>query len=103
MRHEVLPMCTGIVYPNLNNKVSYIRTLPILQDFRPDVNEFGLQNCTLIYSNDSKFRRIDILNDTPIDRFSFSFLWMSGDQEIHQIYLNPGESVSLKLYFKSIY
>jgi hypothetical protein len=103
MRPETLPMRTGIVYPNLNNKVSYISTLPILQDFRPDVNEFGLQNSILIYSAYSEFRWIDILNDTPIDRFSFNFLWMSSDQEIHQIYLNPGESISLKIYFKSIY
>jgi hypothetical protein len=38
IRHEVLPMRTGPVFQNLNNPVSYISTLPILQDFRPDVN-----------------------------------------------------------------
>jgi hypothetical protein len=102
IRHEILPMRTGIIFPNLNNRVSYIRTLPILQDFRPDVNEFGLQNSTLIYSPDSEFRWIDIYNDTPIDRFSFNFMWMSSDQNIHQLYLNPGESVCLKLYSKLI-
>jgi hypothetical protein len=103
IRQEILPMRTGIIFPNLDNRVSYISTLPILQDFIPDVNEFGLQNSTLIYRPESEFRWIDIFNDTPIDRFSFNFMWMSSDQNIHQLYLNPGESVSLKLYFKSIY
>jgi hypothetical protein len=78
-------------------------TLPILQDFMPDVNEFGLQNSTLIYRPESEFKWIDIFNDTPIDRFSFNFMWMSSDQNVHQLYLNPGESVSLKLYFRSIH
>jgi hypothetical protein len=103
IRQEILPMRTGLVFQNLNNPVSYINTLPILQDFRPDVNEFGLQNSTLIYAPDSEFRWIDIYNDTPIDRFSFNFMWMSSDQNTHQLYLNPGQSGSLKLYFKSIY
>jgi hypothetical protein len=56
IRQEILPMRTGNVFPNLINRVSYISTLPILQDFRPDVNEFGLQNSTLVYSPDSEFR-----------------------------------------------
>jgi hypothetical protein len=103
IRQEILPMRTGIVFPNLDNRVSYISTLPILQDFRPDVNEFGLQNSTLVYRPESEFRWIDIYNDTPIDRFSFNFMWMSSDQNVHQLYLNPGESVSLKLYFRSIH
>jgi hypothetical protein len=103
IRHEILPMRTGIIFPNLDNRVSYISTLPILQNVRPDVNEFGLQNSMLIYSPESEYRWIDIYNNTPIDRFSFNFMWMSSDQNIHQIYLNPGECLSLKLYFKSIY
>jgi hypothetical protein len=103
IRHEILPMRTENIFPNMNNRVSYISTLPILQDFRPDVKEFGLQNSMLVYSPESEFRWIDIYNDTSIDRFSFNFMWMSSDQNIHQLYLNPDESVSLKLYFKSIY
>jgi hypothetical protein len=103
IRQEIMPMRTGIVFPNFDNRVSYISTLPILQDFRPDVNEFGLQNSTLVYRPESEFRWIDIYNDTPIDRFSFNFMWMSSDQNVHQLYLNPGESVSLKWYFRSIH
>jgi hypothetical protein len=103
IRQETMPMRTGNVFPNLDNRVSYISTLPILQDFIPDVNEFGLQNSTLVYRPESEFKWIDIFNDTPIDRFSFNFMWMSSDQNVHQLYLNPGESVSLKLYFRSIH
>jgi hypothetical protein len=74
IRHEILPMRTENIFPNMDNRVSYISTLPILQDFRPDVNEFGLQNSTLVYRPESEFRWIDIYNDTPIDRFSFNFM-----------------------------
>jgi hypothetical protein len=38
-----------------------------------------------------------------LDRLSFNFLFQTTDQKIHQIYLEPGESVSIKLYFKSVY
>jgi hypothetical protein len=77
--------------------------LPVLTDFRPDVNQFGLQNSSLIFFPTGEFWWIDLLSDGPLDRLSFNFLWQSSDQQIHQLELNPGESVSLKLYFKSLY
>jgi hypothetical protein len=103
IRQETLPQSTGQNVFNPNNPLSYISTLPILTDFRPDVNQFGLQNSSLIFFPTREFRWIDFLSDSPLDRLSFDFLWHSTDQQIHELELNPGESVSLKLYFKNLY
>jgi hypothetical protein len=103
IRQEKLPQSTQQNVFNPSNPLSYISILPILTDFRPDVNQFGLQNSSLIYFPTGEFRWIDLLSDGPLDRLSFDFLWQSSDQEIHELKLNPGESVSLKLYFRSLY
>jgi hypothetical protein len=103
VRQETLPQSTQQNVFNPSNPLSYISTLPILIDFRPDVNQFGLQNSSLIYFPTGEFRWIDLLSDGPLDRLSFDFLWQSSDQNIHELELNPGESVSLKLYFRSLY
>jgi hypothetical protein len=103
VRMETLPQSTQQSVVNPNNSVSYISTLPILTDFRPDVNQFGLQNSSLIYFPTAEYRWIDLMSDAPLDRLNFNFLWQFTDQNIHQLYLSPGESVSLKLYFRSLY
>lgn len=103
VRQETIPLSTQQSVQNPQNPVSYIATLPILTDFRPDVDKFGLQNSSLIYFPQSQYRWIDLINDGPLDRLSFNFLWQATDQSINQIYLSPGESVSLKLYFVSLY
>jgi hypothetical protein len=104
IRQETLPQSIQQNVFNPNNPLSYISTLPILTDFRPDVNEFGLQNSSLIFFPTGEFRWIDVLlSDSPLHRLSFEFLWQSSDQQIHELELNPGESVSLKLYFRSLY
>jgi hypothetical protein len=103
IRQETLPQTTQQSVSNPNNPLSYISTLPVLTDFRPDVNQFGLQNSSLIFFPTGEFRWIDLLSDGPLDRLSFNLLWQSSDQQIHQLELNPRESVSLKLYFKSLY
>jgi hypothetical protein len=59
IRQETLPQTTGQNVFNPNNPLSYISTLPILTDFRPDVNQFGLQNSSLIYFPTGEFRWID--------------------------------------------
>jgi hypothetical protein len=103
IRQETLPQSTQQNVFNPNNPLSYISTLPILTDFRPDVNQFGLQNNSLIFFPTGEFRWIDLLSDSPLDRLFFDFLWQSTDQQIHELELNPEESVSLKLYFRSLY
>jgi hypothetical protein len=103
IRQETLPQSTQQNVFNPSNPLSYISTLPILTDFRPDVDQFGMQNSSLIFFPTGEFRWIDLLSDGPLDRLSFDFLWQSSDQNIHELELNPGESVSLKLYFRSLY
>jgi hypothetical protein len=56
IRQETLPQSTQQNVFNPSNPLSYISTLPILTDFRPDVNQFGLQNSTLIYFPTGEFR-----------------------------------------------
>jgi hypothetical protein len=103
VRNEWIPLRSGGVPINLKIPVTFISTLPVLTDFRPLLIQFGQQNSSLLNHNRGEFRWIDLLWDGPIDRLNFSFWWQSSDQQLHQIMLSPGESVSLKLYFKSIY
>jgi hypothetical protein len=88
---------------NPSNPVSYISTLPVLISFRTDVNQFGLQNSSMIYYGRGEYRWIDMMTDLPLDRLSFNFYWQATDQTIHQLMLSPGESVILRLYFRSLY
>jgi hypothetical protein len=74
IRQETLPQSTQQNVFNPNNPLNYISTLPILTDFRPDVNQFGLQNSSLIFFTTGEFRWIDLLSDSPLDRLSFDFL-----------------------------
>jgi hypothetical protein len=103
IRQETIPQLTQNPVSIPNNPYSYISTLPILTDFRSTLERYGQQNSSIIYFPTSEFRWIDLLSNGPLDRLSFNFLWQSTDQSINQIYLSPGESVSLKLYFRSIH
>jgi hypothetical protein len=103
VRQETIPQTTSQLSSNILNNLSYIATLPVLSDFRASVTRFGDQNSELIYFPPGEYRWIDLLSDGPLDRLSFDFRYQLIDQSIHQIMLNPGDSVSIKLYFKSIY
>jgi hypothetical protein len=103
VRNEYLPQITGNQVSNPSNPFSYISMLPVLTDFRPAVQYYGQQNSSLISFPEGEFRWIDLISDASLDRLSFNFLYQTTDQKIHQIYLEPGESVSLKLYFRSVY
>jgi len=103
VRNEYLPQVTGNQVSIPSNPFSYISMLPVLTDFRPALQYYGQQNSSIIYYPQSEYRWIDLISDAPLDRLSFNFLYQTTDQKIHQIYLEPGESVSLKLYFKSVY
>jgi hypothetical protein len=83
--------------------LSYIATLPVVSDFRASIARYGDQNSELIYFPPGEYRWIDLLFDGPLDRLSFDFRYQLIDQSVNQIMLSPGDSVSLKIYFKSIY
>jgi hypothetical protein len=103
IRHEYLPQTTNNMINSLLNPFSFISMFPVLTDFRPALEHYGQQNSSIIYFPQGEFRWIDMMSDNPLDRLSFNFLFQTSDQKIHQIYLEPGESVSLKPYFKSVY
>jgi hypothetical protein len=103
VRQETIPQISNYVSSSLGNNLSYISTLPVVSDFRASVTRYGDQNSELIYYPPGEYRWIDLLYDGPLDRLSFDFRYQLIDQSIHQIMLNPGDSVSIKLYFKSIY
>jgi hypothetical protein len=68
IRQETLPQTTQQSVSNPNNPLRYISTLPVLTDFRPDVNQFGLQNSSSIFFPTGEFIWIDLLSDGPLDR-----------------------------------
>jgi hypothetical protein len=102
VRQETLPLATQNAVANQANPLSYIATLSILNDFRGLIENYGDQNSNLLFVNQGEFRWMDLLSDKSLDRLSFDFKWQKTDQSLEQLLLEPGESVSIKLYFKSI-
>jgi hypothetical protein len=96
IRQEMLPQITN---PSINQSLSYISTLGIFSDFVVNITEFGQQYDDLIYYPQSQFRWTDLMSDNQLDRLSFSFLYQKTDQSINKIYINPGDSASIKVYF----
>jgi hypothetical protein len=102
VRQETLPLATQNAVVNQANPLSYISTMPVLSDFRGLIEKYGDQNSNLLFVNQGEFRWMDLLSDKPLDRLSFDFRWQKTDQSLEQLKLEPGESISLKLYFKSL-
>jgi hypothetical protein len=103
IRQETISQATGQLSAFLPNKLSYIAILPVVSDFHAGIARYGDQNTELLYFPPDEYRWIDLISDGPLDRLSFDFRYQLIDQSVHQIMLNPGDSVSLKIYFKSIY
>jgi hypothetical protein len=97
IRQEMLPQITS--NPSVSQNLSYISTLGVFSDFVVNITEFGQQYNELIYYPQSQFRWTDLVSDNQLDRLSFSFLYQKTDQSIHKIYINPGDSASIKVYF----
>jgi hypothetical protein len=97
IRQEMLPQITS--NPSDSHNLAYISTLGIFSDFVVNITEFGQQYNDLIYYPQSHFRWTDLISDNQLDRLSFSFLYQKTDQSIHRIYINPGDSASIKVYF----
>jgi hypothetical protein len=102
VRQETLPLATQNAVSNPSKPLSYIATLPILNDFRGLTNKYDDQNSNLLFVSQGEFRWMDLLSDKPLDRLSFDFRWQKTDQILEQLKLGPGESISIKLYFRSI-
>jgi hypothetical protein len=102
VRQETLPLATQNAVANQANPLSYIATMPVLNDFRGLIEKYGDQNSNLFFVSQGEFRWMDLLSDKPLDRLSFDFKWQKTDQSLEQLQLEPGESVSIKIYFKSI-
>jgi hypothetical protein len=102
VRQETLPLATHNAVSDPTNPLSYIASLPILNDFRGLIERYGDQNSNLLYVNQGEFRWIDLVSDKPLDRLSFDFRWQKTDQSLEQLKLEPGESISIKIYFRSI-
>jgi hypothetical protein len=97
VRQETLPLATQNAVANQANPLSYISTLPILNDFRGLIENYSDQNSNLLFVNQGEFRWMDLLSDKPLDRLSFDFKWQKTDQSLEQLLLEPGESVSIKI------
>jgi hypothetical protein len=98
IRQETISQATDQLSAFLPNKVSYIATLPVVSDFHAGIARYGDQNSDLLYFPPGEFRWIDLISDGPLDRLSFDFRYQLIDQSVHQIMLNPGDLVSLKIY-----
>jgi hypothetical protein len=56
VRQETLPLSIQNAIANQNNPLSYIVTLPILNDFRGLIERYGEQNSNLLFTNQGEFR-----------------------------------------------
>jgi hypothetical protein len=98
IRQEQLPQVTN---PGLGSQLAYISTFGILSDYSVMIDKFGQQYEDLIFYPQSEFRWIDLLSDNQLDRLSFKFYYQTANQTINKMFINPGESCSIKIYFVS--
>jgi hypothetical protein len=73
VRQETLSLSTQNAVANQNNTLSYIASLPILNDFRGLIERYGEQNSNFLFMSQGEFGWIDLLSDKPLDRLSFDF------------------------------
>jgi hypothetical protein len=90
VRQETLPLATQNAVANQANPLSYIATLPILNDFRDLIEKYGDQNSNLLFVSQGEFRWMDLMSDKLLDRLSFDFKWQKIDQSLEPLLLEPG-------------
>lgn len=82
---------------NLNNS-SDISTVPILTDFQPYFN-YDIRADYLQYQPNI-YRYYDILTTEPIRNLNLIVKWENKKGEFYNIYLSPGQIISIKIMFK---
>lgn len=98
-------------YPEYTTKYSPLGqsslnpAFPILFDFTPKFNLINTTGVVTYYESTNQYRLVDLQSRDPLFKINISIGWQDQTETINPIYLDIGESISLKLGFfkKSMY
>ncbi len=88
--------------PTNNNQISNNNPasayLPILTDFQ--ISDDGPQRNFVSYVPTSEYRLVDLVGTTPLMTIDLSAYWLDKNNNLYPIYINPLDSLSVKLLFR---
>jgi len=76
---------------------------PIIEDFQVELGNTPDDFKRITFLPLGENRNIDILSDSPLYKLDFTASYLQSDLSLRQIYLQPGESMNLKILFEKIY
>lgn len=71
----------------------------MLTDFEPPLIDGNILQGYLQYYPQGPYRLIDLTTDTNLKNIDFQLFWQDNKQQIHKIYINPGDSITIKIMF----
>lgn len=80
-------------------------TRPIITDFVPSRELAGDIRSNLIYNPTGPYRLIDMLGNTPLNKFDLQIWWEDHEQNLYPFYIIPGSCATVKILFvkRSLY
>jgi len=81
---------------NVNGSAAY---LPIFTDFVVAYNNISDISSVITYNPQSQYRLVDMSSNTPINRISLTFYWLSKNGSLLPVYISPNQSITVKIGF----
>jgi len=79
------------------------KKFPILEDFQVELGNTPDDYSRIVFYPAGPARKIDMLSDQPLYKMDFRVQILQNDLSLEQLFLQPGESMNLKLLFQKIY
>lgn len=86
--------------PTIDNNFLNGTLIPIVSDFQPIVNTGYDARTLLQYTPSAEYRLLDMQAEAPMFNFNLQFFWRSKNGDLVQVYLAPGESITVKILFR---
>lgn len=86
-------------FPLYGKQISSANSLAIISDFQPLNSNELRSNLVFQYQPSGPYRLIDLFGSSPIRNISFTVFWYDRVQNIYQLLVPPGQTLSLKLLF----
>lgn len=86
----------NVNYPNLNSGDT---NRSVLTDFEPPLISDNILRGYLQYFPQGPYRLIDLTSDSNLQTLDFQLFWQDNLQRIYPIYVNPNDTVTIKIMF----
>ena len=93
-RYEIVPISSGSQTSAQNN------FLPIVSDFEPLIQSGTDAFSTIQYFPPGEYRMIDLKGNNPLITVNVNFQWQDTSLNLHQLYIPPGMSATIKFLFR---